>query len=85
MSRLRAHRQGAGAAVSEPRLTKNAARCKRCGVTLESKHRHDFVECVCGNFVDGGLAYLRRGGNPDDLDDCSEYEKPSIEHMEHDA
>ena len=55
------------------RILHNKARCKTCGVVLESTHRHDFCACVCGNFVDGGKEYLRRGGNPDDLEELSEY------------
>lgn len=45
-------------------IVRNAARCDlpECGFVIESKHRHDFVECPCGNlFVDGGLSYTRRG------------------------
>jgi len=43
-------------------IIKNAAKCLKCGETIESKHRHDFVSCSCGNlFVDGGKEYLRRG------------------------
>lgn len=61
--------------MSARRLLSNVARCKRCGFVLESKHRHDLVQCQCGNFVDGGLAYLRRGGNPADLEELSEYEE----------
>lgn len=57
------------------RIIANRARCKKCGTVLESKHRHDFVACRCGNFVDGGLDYLRRGGNPDDLEDLSEFSR----------
>jgi hypothetical protein len=31
---------------------------------MESKHRHDFVKCDCGNaFLDGGDDYIRAGGN----------------------
>jgi len=39
-------------------------RCLVCGVVLESKHVHDFVQCDCENhtFVDGGNEYLRIGG-----------------------
>lgn len=37
-------------------------KCVICGETIQSKHRHDFVECSCGNiFVDGGNDYLRMG------------------------
>ena len=39
-------------------------KCLRCGVVLESKHRHDFQQCSCDNetFVDGGNDYTRVGG-----------------------
>lgn len=57
------------------RIIRNAARCKKCGTLLESKHRHDYVACPCGNAVDGGLNYLRRAGEIDDLEELSEFEK----------
>lgn len=42
-------------------LLRNAARCHRCGDTIESRHTHDFVRCSCGCLaVDGGLDYARR-------------------------
>ena len=47
------------------KIIKNAIRCKNCGEVIESKHRHDYVQCKCGNCaVDGGLCYLRRCFNP---------------------
>ena len=40
----------------------NKAKCSKCGDIIESKYRHDYVECSCGSiFVDGGKEYLRRG------------------------
>ena len=36
--------------------------CLSCDKIMYSKHRHDFVECDCGTFVDGGRDYLRYGG-----------------------
>lgn len=60
--------------VQDKRLTRNAARCKTCGTLLESRHRHHSVACPCGNAVDGGLEYVRRAGNPEDLEELSEYE-----------
>ena len=58
-------------------ITYNAAQCLRCGDTIESKHRHDFQSCSCGAvFVDGGLDYLRRGGDPADFRDLSRSEHP---------
>ena len=34
----------------------NKIQCKLCGDIIESKHRHDFVTCKCGNLsIDGGL------------------------------
>lgn len=42
-------------------LTSNRAKCLLCGEIIESKHRHHFVRCYCGNLVvDGGLDYLKR-------------------------
>lgn len=59
------------------RLTRNAARCNICGDTIESRHRHDFRRCSCGNvFVDGGLDYRRCGwtGAETAFEDLCEYE-----------
>jgi hypothetical protein len=43
-------------------ILRNIAGCNKCGDVIESKTRHDFVYCECGNiFVDGGTSYLRRG------------------------
>ena len=42
-------------------IIRNAIRCNICGDEIESKHRHDYVECKCGACaVDGGHDYLRR-------------------------
>lgn len=45
------------------RMIVNKARCTECDEILVSTHRHDWVQCSCPNgaFVDGGLAYTRRG------------------------
>lgn len=44
-----------------PMIVRNAIRCNICGDEIESKHRHDYVECKCGACaVDGGHDYLRR-------------------------
>jgi hypothetical protein len=46
------------------RITRNAARCRLCDTTIESRHRHDYVTCPCEALaVDGGHAYLRRMWN----------------------
>lgn len=58
-------------------ILRNAARCKKCGVVVESKHRHDFASCECGAiFVDGGTDYIRRGGDPASIEELSEFSKP---------
>jgi hypothetical protein len=45
------------------KLIRNIIKCGKCGQVIESKHRHDFVVCKCGNCsVDGGLDYARRVG-----------------------
>ena len=45
-------------------IVRNIAECRLCGDVIESKHRHDWVACKCGEiFTDGGTAYIRRGAN----------------------
>ena len=56
------------------KIKANKARCRLCGDTIESTHRHDFRSCKCGEiYVDGGRAYLRRlARNFDNLEELSE-------------
>lgn len=58
------------------KIIKNALKCLKCGDIIESKNRHDYVTCSCGNVsVDGGLDYLRRSFiEADSWEDLSEYE-----------
>lgn len=58
-------------------IISNKAKCRLCDDVVESKHRHDFVSCKCGEiFVDGGATYLRRGAtNFDNFIDLSETTK----------
>jgi hypothetical protein len=40
------------------------AKCLKCNDVIESKHRHDFVKCECGEiFLDGGDENIRAGAN----------------------
>ena len=51
----------------------NKIRCKKCNTEIESKDVHEFKYCKCGAVaVDGGQEYLRRIGNPEDIEDISE-------------
>ncbi len=53
-------------------ILSNQARCLRCGDEPWSAHRHDFRHCECGAMaVDGGMAYLRRIGQPSDIVEMS--------------
>lgn len=50
----------------------------KCEDFMESKHRHDFVQCKCGaSFLDGGDEYFRAGGYtcgvPSDLMTAEEF------------
>ena len=48
--------------MSKERIVKNRAYLITCEDEIESKHRHDFVTCKCGDmYVDGGTSSLRRG------------------------
>jgi hypothetical protein len=56
----------------KPYIVSNKAMCNLCSDIIESKHRHDFVTCKCGNSsTDGGLDYFHRSGS---LTDMSEFE-----------
>lgn len=57
----------------ERELIKNAFYCKKCKMTVEPKSVHDYQKCKCGNFTDGGLDYIRRGGNTADMEDRCEW------------
>lgn len=53
-------------------VIKNIAACRECGEIIESKHRHNFVRCLCGAIaVDGGYDYLRRVGKLESFIDMS--------------
>ena len=57
-------------------LTKNSVKCLVCNTILESKYRHNYVQCSCPNqtFNDGGLDYQRVGGKDLNLiEDLCEY------------
>lgn len=59
-------------------ILRNSAKCKACGVEVVSTHRHDFRGHVCkgGEFyVDGGLDYIRRVGNPEEFTDTSIFDE----------
>lgn len=56
------------------RYFRNRIKCKKCGDIIESKTRHDFVQCSCKScFVDGGHDYRRIGGNLKDIEDLGEW------------
>lgn len=55
-------------AKKEPRLFLNMGRCKKCRQVLMSLHVHDFRQCQCGaSFVDGGMEYMRLGGDAENF------------------
>lgn len=60
----------------ENKIISNKAQCKKCKDIIESKDNNDLKRCTCGSIaVDGGLEYIKRIGNPDDVIELSEYEK----------
>ncbi len=53
----------------------NKAKCKKCGDIIESKEANDFKRCTCGSIaVDGGLEYIKRVGNKEDVIELSKFE-----------
>ena len=58
----------------------NKCQCAVCLDIIESKHRHDFVQCSCGAiFTDGGTEYIRRGGEIVNIIDMSETYEETFE------
>lgn len=59
----------------QKRILRNRARCLECGDVVESKTRHDFKTCSCGNLsVDGGHDYLKRSAREfTEVEDLSEW------------
>ena len=56
------------------KLIKNKWKCLKCNDIVESKHRHDYVTCKCGEMsIDGGTSYIRLIGDLDMMQDMSEY------------
>lgn len=46
--------------------------CKKCNYVLMSYSRHDYIKCKCGAcFLDGGLDYVRIGGDLNAVTDMS--------------
>lgn len=53
-------------------IIQNQIKCLKCGDEPFSMYRHDYVMCKCGSVaVDGGIAYLRRVGDPADYEEMS--------------
>ena len=62
--------------LSNKNILVNKIQCKKCKDIIESKNVHDFKWCTCKSIaVDGGLEYLRRVGNLEDIIELSEFEK----------
>lgn len=60
--------------LKKTKILVNKVRCKKCNTEIESKHRHDFVWCLCTESpiaVDGGHVYLKRTGNFDQIEELS--------------
>ena len=64
--------------IKDKRLIYNALQCLLCEDIIESKHRHDYKHCRCGNaMVDGGREYQRCGTEKgwETIKDLSKYEE----------
>lgn len=66
--------------MTKYKIVRNSVKCLACNEEVESKHRHDFRWCNCGNIaVDGGKDYLKRsGGHKGGIQETSIYEEVEI-------
>lgn len=61
--------------LSDKKILVNKIQCKKCNDIIELKDLHDFKWCACKSIaVDGGLEYIRRVGNLEDIIELSEFE-----------
>ena len=61
--------------ISKKKILINKIQCNKCKDIIESKHVHDFKWCSCKSIaVDGGLEYLRRLGNLEDIIELSKFD-----------
>jgi len=62
-------------------ILRNRCQCSVCLDIIESKSRHDFVQCRCRRiFTDGGTDYIRRGfTDPSDLIDLTEMQDSTLD------
>ena len=62
------------------KILRNRCQCRLCGDIIESRERHEFVNCECGEiFTDGGTDYIRRGANDlNNIIDLSEVEGMTV-------
>ena len=55
------------------KLIKNEWKCLYCNDIIESKHRHEYVTCKCGEMsIDGGTSYIRLVGDLNMMQDMCE-------------
>ena len=70
-------------AISNNKILVNKIQCNKCKDIIESKNVHDFKRCSCKSIaVDGGLEYLRRVGNLEDIIELSEFKNKQEETYE---
>lgn len=61
--------------LSDKKILVNKIQCKKCKDIIEFKYVPDFKWWACKSIaVDGGLDYLRRVGNLEDIIELSEFE-----------
>lgn len=61
-------------------VLENKARCGECGDVVESRWRHDYRSCRCGNLhVDGGLDYIKRGYRTPNYEELSKTTTKEVE------
>lgn len=66
----------------ENKIICNKAQCKKWKDIIESKDTNDLKRCTCGSIaVDGGLEYVKRIGNLDDVIELSEYEREKTNNL----
>ena len=54
------------------KILRNSVKCRKCGVSIESKSVFGMIECKCGAVaITGGKKFLNRSGKEDDFVETS--------------
>lgn len=69
--------------MTDNKIIENKAQCKKCQDIIESRSINDLKRCSCGSIaVDGGLEYIKRIGNQENIIELSIMEEDVLKSIQ---